>query len=117
MYILEAEVHEETNLNGTKLDGVDTLQIGDARIAFLIIELKREVGKCGCDPTTQAGLSMKPSLLDPSVSYNRIRLGLISDPGAESGHLRKVLLSNILSRWRDPWLSVLGGVFTDRLIV
>jgi len=38
--ILQAEVHEEPNSDGTKPDGIIALQIGDARIAFLILELK-----------------------------------------------------------------------------
>jgi len=45
--ILQAEVHEEPNPDGTKPDGVITLQIGDARIAFLILELKRELCEGG----------------------------------------------------------------------
>jgi len=65
--ILQAEVHEEPNPDGTKPDGVITLQIGDARITFLILELKRELGEGGCDPTTQVGLSMKRSWIDLSV--------------------------------------------------
>jgi len=77
--ILQAEVHEEPNSDGTKPDGIITLQIGDARIAFLVLELKRELGEGGCDPTTQAGLSMKPSWIDPSVSNNHIHLDLMSN--------------------------------------
>ena len=37
-HILQAGVHEEANSDGTKADGLVTLQIGDARIAFLILE-------------------------------------------------------------------------------
>jgi hypothetical protein len=77
--ILQAEVHVEPNDDGTEADGVITLQIGDDRIKFLILELKREVGEGGCDPTTQAGLSMKRSWIEPSVGYNCLCLGHMSD--------------------------------------
>ena len=66
--ILNADVHEEPNPDGTNADGIITLQIGNAHITSLIIELKRELGESGCDPSTQAGLSMKHSWVDPSVS-------------------------------------------------
>lgn len=68
--ILQAEVHVEPNGDGTEADGVITLQIGDVRIMLLILELKRELGEGGCDPTTQAGLSMKRSWIASSVGYN-----------------------------------------------
>ena len=77
--ILQAEVHVEPNDDGTKADGVITLQIGDGRIMYLILELKRELGEGGCDPTTQAGLSMKRSWIEPSVGYNHLRLDHMSD--------------------------------------
>ena len=72
--ILQAGVHVEPNNDGTKADGVITLQIGDERIVFLILELKRELGEGGCDPTTQAGLSLKRSWIEHTVGYNRLRL-------------------------------------------
>jgi len=65
--------------DGVITHGVITLQIGDARIAFLILELKRELGEGVCDPTTQASLSMKHSWIDPSVGCNRIDLDFMSD--------------------------------------
>ena len=77
--ILQAEVHVEPNDDRTEADGVITLQIGDDRIKFLILELKRELGEGGCDPTTQAGLSMKRSWIEPFVGYNRLRLDHMSD--------------------------------------
>jgi hypothetical protein len=77
--ILQLDVHVEPNLDATSADGVITLQVGDARIAFLILELKRELGEGGCDPSLQAGLSMKRSWINPSVSNNHIHLDLMSD--------------------------------------
>ena len=77
--ILQLDIHVEPNLDATSADGVITLQVGDARIAFLILELKRELGEGGCDPSLQAGLSMKRSWINPSVSNNHIHLDLMSD--------------------------------------
>ena len=110
-HILEVEVHEEPNLNGTKPDGVVTLQIGDARIAFLILELKRELGEGGCDPTTQGGLSMKRSWIDPTVSHNRSHLPssfLDLIPRIEKSCSREMLLPNVLSRGRWPMVKCSG---------
>jgi hypothetical protein len=68
--ILLADVHEEPNADGTKPNGIVTLQIGIARIGLLILELKRELGEGGCDPSTQGGLSMKRSWIGGNVSRN-----------------------------------------------
>lgn len=78
-HILQLDVHVEPNLDATSADGVITLQVGDARIAFLILELKREIGEGGCDPSLQVGLSMRRSWINPSVSNNHIHLDLMSD--------------------------------------
>jgi len=85
-HILQDDVHVEPNLDATSADGVITLQVGDAHIAFLILELKRELGEGGCDPSLQAGLSMKRSWIIPSVSNNHIHLDLMSDSQVESGY-------------------------------
>lgn len=76
--ILKADLHEEPNPDGTRPDGVVTLQRDDARIAYLILELKRELGDGGCDPTTQAGLSMKRSWIDSDVSHNHVLFNTLS---------------------------------------
>ncbi|KAF8162555.1 hypothetical protein B0H34DRAFT_651171 [Crassisporium funariophilum] len=100
-HILRAEVHEEPNSDGTRPDGVITLQIGDTRIAYFILELKRELGEGGCDPTTQGGLSMKHSWIDPTRRAIR----------------EKCCCPTFLVAGGGPWLNVLGGVFTDKIIV
>lgn len=66
--ILHADVHEEPNPDRSIPDGVVTLNIGDSRITSVVIELKREMGEGGCDPTLQASLSMRRSWIDPLVS-------------------------------------------------
>ena len=106
--ILQTEVHEEPNTDGTIPDGIITLQIDDARIAFLILELKQELGEGGCDPTTQAGLSMKRSWIDPSVGFNPIHPVPMTDSLVEKGHSRKVLLPNTLGRWGGPVVGCSG---------
>ncbi|PPQ82782.1 hypothetical protein CVT25_009277 [Psilocybe cyanescens] len=52
-HILQAEVHEEPNLDGTKSDRIITLQIDDAHIAPLILKLKQELSEGESDLTTQ----------------------------------------------------------------
>lgn len=85
-HILQDNVHMEPNSDATSADGVITLQVGDARIAFLILELKRELSEASCDPSFQAGLSMKRSWINPSVSNNHIHLDLMSDSQVECGY-------------------------------
>ena len=85
-HIVQDDVHLEPNSDATSADGVITLQVSDARIVFLILELKRELGEGGCDPSLQAGLSMKRSWINPSVSNNHIHLDLMSDSQVESGY-------------------------------
>ena len=77
-HILQHDVHVEPNSDATSADGVITLQIGDACIAFLILELKRELSEGGCDSSLQAGLSMKRSWINPLVCNNHIHLDLMS---------------------------------------
>ena len=75
--ILKGEVHEGPNSDGTNPDGVIVLQIGDVRVTILLMEFKRELGEGGSDPSHQAGLSMKRSWLENSVSRNYTRLHLL----------------------------------------
>jgi hypothetical protein len=97
--ILESEIHEESNPDGSRPDGAITLQIGNTRIMTLIMEVKRELGE-GCDPSTQVSLSMRRSWIDSDVGYKRIHLDHMSDSSLEKCHSRKVLLPNILDRCR-----------------
>ncbi|KIM45752.1 hypothetical protein M413DRAFT_442362 [Hebeloma cylindrosporum] len=99
--ILQADVHEEPNSDGTMADGVVILQLRDAHIASLILEWKRELGEGDCDPSLQVGLSMKRSWIDPSRGAIR----------------EKCCCPTLLVAGGGPWLSVMGGVFTDKFIV
>lgn len=66
--ILQLPVHEEPNTDRTSADGVHMISVGDVRIPLLIVELKRELGDGGCDPTTQAGITMRRSWIQSDVS-------------------------------------------------
>ncbi|KAI9431857.1 hypothetical protein H4582DRAFT_2198395, partial [Lactarius indigo] len=65
------------------------------------LEVKREIGEGGCDPTTQVGLSMRRSWIHESVEAIR----------------QKCCCPSLLVAAGGPWLCVLGSVFTDKFIV
>lgn len=71
-HILGFDVLPTENPDGTRPDGTITLRIDDARIVLLVLELKREIGDGGSDPSHQAGLSSKRSWIDNSASRNPI---------------------------------------------
>ncbi|KAI9437469.1 hypothetical protein H4582DRAFT_278628 [Lactarius indigo] len=98
--ILNADVHEERSPDGTRPDGVITLQLGNSRIAYFFLDLKREIGEGGCDPNTQVSLSMRRFWIDESKRNIRDRCCCPTFLVAAAG----------------PWLSVLGAVFTDKII-
>ena len=66
--ILQLPVHEEPNTDKTCADGVHMIMVGGVRIPILIMELKRELGDGGCDPTTQAAIAMRRSWIQQDVS-------------------------------------------------
>ena len=107
MNILGSKIHEETNPDGSRPDGIITLKIGNTRIMTLIMELKRELGE-GCDPSTQVALSMRRSWIDSEVVYKHTHLDLMSDSSIEKCHSRKVLLPNILDRCRGAMAQYSG---------
>ncbi|KAH9062330.1 hypothetical protein EDB87DRAFT_1559239 [Lactarius vividus] len=99
--ILKADVRQEQSPDGTRPDGVITLQTNNCRITYFFLELKREIGGGGCDPTTQVGLSMRRFWIDDSTKDIR----------------EKCCCPTFLVGAGGPWLSVLGAVFTDKFIV
>jgi hypothetical protein len=70
-HILDAPVHEDRNPDNTKPDGVIKVKLGDIHVPYVFLELKREIGEGGCDPTSQVSLSMRRSWIHASVGYNR----------------------------------------------
>ncbi|TDL19319.1 hypothetical protein BD410DRAFT_727414 [Rickenella mellea] len=77
------------------------ISVNDTRIPLVIIELKKELGEGGCDPTTQAGLSMKRYWI----------------PAERQPIRERCCCPTLMLAGGGPWLGVLGGVFTDRFIV
>jgi hypothetical protein len=70
--ILGVEIPEETLPDGARPDGLISVALGGHSFPYVFIELKREIGEGGCDPTTQVGLSMRRSWIHISVGYNCI---------------------------------------------
>jgi hypothetical protein len=64
-----ATFYEERNPDNSKPDGVITVDLDDYRIPIVFVEVKREVGEGGCDPSAQVSLSMRRSWIHSSVSY------------------------------------------------
>ena len=64
---------------GCMPDGIVTLDVCNDILPYMILEVKREMGEGGCDPTTQVGLHMRRSWINDSVGYNRIYLDPMCD--------------------------------------
>jgi hypothetical protein len=71
-HILGTPILEVQNPDNTRPDGVIMVELGKTSIPYVFLELKREIGEGGCDPTSQASLSMKCSWVHKEVGYNRI---------------------------------------------
>ncbi|KAH9021872.1 hypothetical protein EDB84DRAFT_519240 [Lactarius hengduanensis] len=97
--ILKADIHEERDPGDRTSYSIITLQIGDTRIAYLLLEPKHKFD--GKNPATQVALSMRQFWIHPSREDIR--------QSAAAQH------SWLLLGARG--LGVLGGVFTDRFIV
>lgn len=63
-----------TILEDTRSDGVIMVKVGDTCTPYAFLELEREIGESGCDPTSQASLSMRRSWIHDRVGYNPIHL-------------------------------------------
>jgi hypothetical protein len=116
--ILRITIHQDPNPDGSRPDGIISAELDGDKFPFVFIELKREIGEGGCDPTTQAGVSMRRSWIHSSVGYNCI---IYLEPRVtpeQRARLRdKCCCPTFLIAAGGAWLSVLGGVFTDKFIV
>jgi hypothetical protein len=65
--ILGADFDPIENKYCTVADGAFTISVGGMDLNILIWESKNEIGEGGCDPSTQAGLSMREIWADPIV--------------------------------------------------
>ncbi|KAI0245532.1 hypothetical protein BJV78DRAFT_1262434 [Lactifluus subvellereus] len=101
-HILGAPILKYENPDGTKPDGVITVEFEDHTcIPCVFIELKREFGEGGCDPTSQVSLSMRCSWIHET---------------REVWH-EKCCCPTFLIAAGGAWLTVMGSVFTDKFIV
>ena len=66
--ILEVDVRQETNDDGTSPDGIYMFMVNGFRIPLFNMEFKRELGDGASDPSTQVGLSMKRAWIQKAVS-------------------------------------------------
>jgi hypothetical protein len=68
--ILGFDVRDEPNIDKSSADGVHVFVVNSMRLPLLIMELKRELGDGGCDPSAQVGLTMRRSWLQDDVSVS-----------------------------------------------
>ncbi|KAF8965900.1 hypothetical protein BDZ97DRAFT_1729574 [Flammula alnicola] len=102
MEILQVDVRPEPHTDGTSTDcGIQVLLVNNIRIPLFIMVLNRELGDAGCDPSTQAGLTMRRSWIQKD----------------RKGIRDKCCCPTLMLVGGGPWLGVLGGVFTDQIIV
>ncbi|KAH8992599.1 hypothetical protein EDB86DRAFT_2932241 [Lactarius hatsudake] len=93
-HILKADVREERD-HGDYYSGI-TLEIGDTRIAYLLLEPKHKF-----EGSIKVALRMRRFWIHPSREDIR----------------QKCCCPTFLVATGGPWFGVLGGVFTDRFIV
>ena len=72
--ILGTPILEVSNPDNTRPDSIIMGELDDISFPCAFFELKREAGEGGCDPTSQASLSMKRGWINKLVGYNRITL-------------------------------------------
>ncbi|KAF9565850.1 hypothetical protein CPC08DRAFT_141691 [Agrocybe pediades] len=99
--ILGFNLHEEPNTDKSIADGVHIHVVDNVRVASLIMELKRELDDGGSDPSIQAGLMMKRTWIQANCASIR----------------DKCCCPTLILAGGGPWMAVLGGVFTDKIIV
>ncbi|GJJ08119.1 hypothetical protein Clacol_002327 [Clathrus columnatus] len=96
--ILDADILTEQNKDQTKPDSTLHIQVGKECIPILIVELEKELGSGTCDPSIQAGLSMKHTWsLDDVKNIHE-----------------KCCCPTFLLSGGGLWLGILGAVFADK---
>jgi len=66
--ILDVDVRQEPNDDGTSSDGIHMFVVNGFRIPLSHMEFKKELGDGASDPSTQVGLSMKRAWIQKAVS-------------------------------------------------
>jgi len=72
--ILGTAILEVANHDNIRPDGIISLELGNIPIPCAFFELKQEAREGGCDPTSQASLSLRRCWIHKLVGYNRIHL-------------------------------------------
>ncbi|KAJ2931074.1 hypothetical protein H1R20_g5986, partial [Candolleomyces eurysporus] len=100
--ILGCSLDKVKNPDTMTPDGIYAVNVENVPVPFLIIELESELGDGGSDPSTQAGLSMKCTWIQDD-SRKLIR--------------ERCCCPTFLIAGAGPWFTIMGGVFTDKVIV
>jgi hypothetical protein len=106
--ILGFSLHSERNTDRSLPDGVHTIEIGNIGVCVLVIEVKREMGEGGSDPTIQVSISFRKNWIFGEVS---LILDVYFEASQFSYRETRSAISVIVQRFF--WQSVvLGYVFS-----
>lgn len=117
--ILGLDIYEELNANRSATGGVHVYWVNKSsvRVPLLIMELRRELGDGNSDPSTHASLTMRRSWIQADVSLI-IHSSLSYLTSFQCQFIRdKCCCPTLLLAGGGPWMTILGGVFTDKIIV
>ncbi|KAJ2932630.1 hypothetical protein H1R20_g4447, partial [Candolleomyces eurysporus] len=92
--LLGCTIAQYVNPDGTTPDAMYIISIDGMTLATLVLELKNELGDGGCDPSTLAGHSMRCTWIQ-----------------------KDVLSLTACFFCGGPWITVMGAVITDKVIV
>ncbi|KDR70253.1 hypothetical protein GALMADRAFT_76370, partial [Galerina marginata CBS 339.88] len=101
--LLDIGIHETQNADGTRSDAISTIDIttlGESAPLF-VCEYKGILGEGGCDPSIQAGCSMRRAWIRRDRSAMR----------------DKCCCPTFMIAGGGPWMCILGAVFTDKVVV
>ncbi|KAF8955828.1 hypothetical protein BDZ97DRAFT_1926207 [Flammula alnicola] len=101
--LLGISVQDVENPDTTHTDGIALVNITDLgeTVPFFFSELKNNLGEGGCDPSIQAGCSMRRAWVQSDRAQMR-----------DKGCCPCLILAG-----GGPWMCILGAVFTDKVIV
>ncbi|RXW24486.1 hypothetical protein EST38_g1381 [Candolleomyces aberdarensis] len=100
--LLGCTIAQYVNPDGTIPDAMYVISVDGMTLAALVLELRNELGDGGCDPSTQAGHSMRCTWIQ-NDERKRVR--------------DKCCCPTFLLAGGGPWITVMGAVITDKVIV
>ncbi|KAJ2932632.1 hypothetical protein H1R20_g4445, partial [Candolleomyces eurysporus] len=100
--LLGCTIAQYVNPDGTTPDAMYIISIDGMTLAALVLELKNELGDGECDPSTQAGHSMRCTWIQKD-DRKRVR--------------DRCCCPTFLLAGGGPWITVMGAVITDKVIV